>query len=149
MAVTATSEDTFSTWRGMSTKNELIFVPSAEGAGFTTKFPAHCSDFADLFIHRSSDEGRLWGALRFMTLYGPYNVNSTQRVGWGEYRGGGEGVLAKEGVVNESVDRRVDYSSTHFFNGIDFGFRESEGDPKIKSFPLGLIFLASRPLVNI
>jgi len=41
MALTATSEDTFSARRGMSTKNELIFVSSAEWTSFAAKLSAH------------------------------------------------------------------------------------------------------------
>jgi hypothetical protein len=52
----APSEETFGAGRSMRTKEQLVFVSSAKGAGFAMKFAAHRSNFTDLFVHGFSAE---------------------------------------------------------------------------------------------
>ena len=56
LTLAAPSEETFGAGRSMRTKQQLVFVSSAEGAGFAMKFSAHRSNSTDLFVHSFSAE---------------------------------------------------------------------------------------------
>ncbi len=56
LTLAAPSEETFGAGRSMRTKQQLVFVSSAEGAGFAMKFSAHRSNSTDLFVHGFSAE---------------------------------------------------------------------------------------------
>jgi hypothetical protein len=56
LTLAAPSEETFGAGRSVRTKQQLVFVSSAEGAGFAMKFSAHRSNPTDLFVHGFSAE---------------------------------------------------------------------------------------------